>query len=327
MPELPKTIAANIEHFTGRTWLFPTLLDWFVRSDQRLFLLTGGPGTGKSMIMAWLAGSGPMPVEVEARQQLEQLRSWEKAIHFCVAASGSTDPKELARQMAGQLTRKVPGFGKALVATMGEQVQIASEQHVDRVEKGGIVTGVYIANLNLGGLSEELSFNRILRDPLKRLYEDGYEEPMLLLVDALDEALTYSGGTNVVQLLAKLTDLPAKVRILATTRHDPRVLKCFREVKSFDLILDAPFDADDIRVYVDERLALSTPAIDYEKRDLLAKRISEAAKGIFLYAYMVLGDLLARLPDVPDLAGVPAAGWLERVIPCVLDPGTGQGRR
>jgi hypothetical protein len=275
-----------------------------------MFILTGGPGTGKSMIMAWLAGRGPMPVEAEARQQLEQLGTWVKAVHFCVAASGSTDPKELARQMAGQLTRKVPGFGLALAATLGDQVKIATEQHVGRVEKGGSFTGVYIANLNLSGLSEELSFNRILRDPLKRLYEDGYEEPMLLLVDALDEALTYSGGTNVVHLLAKLTDLPTKVRILATTRPDPRVLKCFREVKPFDLIVDAPSDADDIRLYVDERLALSTPAIDYEKRDLLAKRISEAAKGIFLYAYMVLGDLIQRLPNVPDLENYPLSDGL-----------------
>ena len=59
--ELPKTIADNIKYFTGRTWLLPTLLKWFEQSDERLFILTGGPGTGKSMIMAWLAGAGPMP--------------------------------------------------------------------------------------------------------------------------------------------------------------------------------------------------------------------------------------------------------------------------
>jgi hypothetical protein len=305
MHELPKTIVANIEHFTGRTWLLPTLLDWFEKSDDRMFILTGDPGTGKSMILAWLAGFGPMPVAAEARQQLEELRNWVAAVHFCIAASGSTDPKELARQIAGQLTRKVKGFGNALAASMGDQVQIASEQHVGRVEKGGSVTGIYIANLNLGGLSEELSFNRILRDPLKRLYEDGYDETMLLLVDALDEALTYSGGMNVVQLLAKITDLPAKVRILATTRPDPRVLKCFREVKPFDLISDALPEADDVRLYVSERLAAPELGLDKERRNLLAKRISEAAKGIFLYAYMVLGDLLPQLPNVLDLDTYP----------------------
>jgi len=79
----------------------------------------------------------------------------------------------------------------------------------------------------------------------------------------------------------------------------------FPRGKPFDLIVNAPSDADDVRLYVDERLALSIPAIDHEKRDLLSKRISEAAKGIFLYAYMVLGDLLPRLPDVRDLETYP----------------------
>jgi hypothetical protein len=71
IPELPKPIAANIEHFTGRTWLLPTLLKWLEQPDGRMFILTGGPGTGKSMIMAWLGGGGPTPKGTEARQQLE----------------------------------------------------------------------------------------------------------------------------------------------------------------------------------------------------------------------------------------------------------------
>jgi len=86
--ELPKPIEANIKHFTGRTWLLPSLVEWFEKSDERMFILTGGPGTGKSMIMAWLAGHGPMPMQAEARQQLERLRALVKAVHFCVAASG-----------------------------------------------------------------------------------------------------------------------------------------------------------------------------------------------------------------------------------------------
>jgi hypothetical protein len=68
-PGLPKSIAANIEHFTGRTWLLPTLVEWFEQSDERIFILTGGPGTGKSMIMAWLSGGGPMLVQADARSR------------------------------------------------------------------------------------------------------------------------------------------------------------------------------------------------------------------------------------------------------------------
>jgi hypothetical protein len=54
IPGLPKPIAENIEHFTGRTWLLPTLLEWLEKSDERMFILSGEPGTGKSMNIAWL---------------------------------------------------------------------------------------------------------------------------------------------------------------------------------------------------------------------------------------------------------------------------------
>ena len=75
---------------------------------------------------------------------------------------------------------------------------------------------------------------------------------MLLLVDALDEAQTYTGG-DLPDLLSP-SDLPLPVRIMATTRDEPRVLKFFRAVKSFDLIKDADADVDDIRTYAEGRL-------------------------------------------------------------------------
>jgi hypothetical protein len=46
--QLPITIAANIEHFTGRTWLLPEILKWIEQSDERIFLLTGGPAQGRA---------------------------------------------------------------------------------------------------------------------------------------------------------------------------------------------------------------------------------------------------------------------------------------
>jgi len=55
--ELPKTVAANIRNFTGRTWLLPAMLNWLEQADDRLFILNGATGTGISMIIAWLLSS------------------------------------------------------------------------------------------------------------------------------------------------------------------------------------------------------------------------------------------------------------------------------
>ena len=72
--KLPSSIQQNIDRFTGRTLVLGPILDWFDKTGERLFLLTGGPGTGKSMIMAWLAGFGPLPANPEAQARLEQVQ-------------------------------------------------------------------------------------------------------------------------------------------------------------------------------------------------------------------------------------------------------------
>jgi SpoVK/Ycf46/Vps4 family AAA+-type ATPase len=58
---LPEKINKYIDQFTGRTWVLPKILEWYEKTSERLLLITGDPGTGKSMVTAWLAGSGPLP--------------------------------------------------------------------------------------------------------------------------------------------------------------------------------------------------------------------------------------------------------------------------
>ena len=295
--KLSNTIEQNIQHFTGRTWLLPHLLKWLEQSDERMFILTGEPGTGKSMIVAWLAGAGPLPGDAEALEQLEQIRSLVKAVHFCVAASGSVSPTNFAENVANQLTHNVAGFNDALAATLEDRVRISTVQQIEKMEAGSSVTGVHIERLELGGLGEELSFEQALHRPLQKLCANGYNKPILLLVDVLDEAITYTGKINLVRLLKKLSDLPQNVRLLATTRPDLRVLKFYNKVKPFNLLTDAPKEVDDVHLYAYERLV----ELENAQQTRLSDRIAEAAQGIFLYAHLVINDLLSRLPEIPDL--------------------------
>jgi tetratricopeptide (TPR) repeat protein len=298
---LPTIIEERIDEFTGRTWLLPALLDWYEETDERMLLLTGEPGAGKSMLMAWLAGAGPAPQDGEASALLDRLRSQVKAAHFCVAASGSIAPEALASNMTEQLVANVPGFAEALAASLADLVTIAPSVWAETVHTGGTVTGVHIENLNLGDLGEELSFNRTLREPLQRLYQDGYDQKMLLLVDALDEAATYTGSIDLVRLLSRLEDLPPEVRFLVSSGHDPAVLKHYREVPRLDLIQDAPDILEDARAYASDRLS----ELDDRRRAWLAEHIARAAEGNFLYAHLVLADLLPHLPEVSDLEAFP----------------------
>ncbi|MGD2177739.1 MAG: hypothetical protein PVG71_07940, partial [Anaerolineae bacterium] len=217
-----------------------------------------------------------------------------------IAASGNTAPRALAQSLANQLVQNVPRFSEAVTATFADQVHITAIQKVGQVEAGGSVTGVHIEHLDLGGLSDEASFNRALREPMRHLYAQGYDESMVLLIDGLDEALTYSGRTNIVRLLSRLRDLPEQARVLATTRLDPRVLKRFREARVFDLIEDAPEGQDDVRLYLQEQVDW----LEGEDKEHLIERVAQAAAGSFLYGSLVLEDLRDRRATAQELEAI-----------------------
>jgi len=50
----------------------------------------------------------------------------------------------------------------------------------------------------------EDAFTRVVREPLEVLPGQEPEKQVIVMVDALDEALTYSGGINIVSLLAQV---------------------------------------------------------------------------------------------------------------------------
>ena len=216
------------------------------------------------------------------------------------AGTGAAAPKALADNLARQLAAKVAPFANAVVDSLGARANVIRiEQHVGEAQE---VVGIQTQqlSLDLGELGDEPSFNRALRDPLKRLYERGYTAPMLLVVDALDEAIPYP-TRSIPELLAALGDLPPAVRVLATTRPDPPVMFLFPGAAAIDLIGDAPPRSDDVRTYVRARLGL--PAAG--ERETLGERLAKKADGNFLYAHLVLEDLLHRLTQAGDLDALP----------------------
>jgi hypothetical protein len=301
LPGLPERVGDNAHHFTGRTWLLPRVLDWLCEGEERVLLLTGGPGTGKSMIAAWLGGEGPLPDDSENCAGLQLVREQVSAVHFCQAATGAAAPKALADNLARQLAAKVAPFADAVVDSLGARanVEIHVEQLVGEAQEVVAIKTQQLS-LDLGELGDEPSFNRALRDPLKRLYERGHRAPMLLVVDALDEAIPYP-TRSIPELLAALGDLPSAVRVLATTRPDPAVLYLFPAAAEIDLIADAPPAGDDVRTYVRARLGLPAAA----DRETLGERLAQKADGNFLYAHLVLEDLLPRLPQAGDFDALP----------------------
>src|SRR5205085_8431696 len=150
--------------------------------------------------------------------------------------------------------------------------------------------------LDLRGVSDEWSWNHLLTKPIETVYEHGYAESMILLIDSLDEAVSSEDSLGVPHLLGRLGDVPEQVRIIVTSRPDPRVLLPLRGSRRYDVIEDA-IDAltgddagtQDIYQYALRRL----DHFEDKPRRSIADRISKAADRNFLYAQLVLDDLLS----------------------------------
>ncbi|MCI0713738.1 MAG: hypothetical protein L0154_26505 [Chloroflexi bacterium] len=296
-PRIPRRISQNLSEFTGREWLLQQVIEWVNLRTERVLLLTGKPGVGKSMICAWLAGYGPVSDRFDIAHQLQQFREKVGAAHFCVAGSGTVSPRTMSKQLAEQLVKNIPGYSDALVSRLGDKTEIKVSQHIGKLY--GTATGVYIEQLDLGSIDDEKSFNLTIRDPLLELYSKGFDEQIVLLIDSLDEAFTYTGNPTIVHLLAGVhEDFPEKVRFVTTSRNDPRILKLFRNSPSIDLVNDAPQQNEDILRYARKKLY---QIVDTDQEQLV-ERITQAADGVFLYANMVIDNILPNLTAGIDLA-------------------------
>ena len=200
---------------------------------------------------------------------------------FCRA--GKATVPELAQRLSDQLAASVDGFADALRATAEPGITIRDVRVDVRgdVHAGGIVSGVVLSRQD-----GKQAFGTGVAVPLRQLRERGGAEPIVLLVDAVDEAADVGEVNIFSRLLANLDD----VHLIVTCRPDPSVLSDFKAAAhKLDLIADAPADGDDVRRYIRNRLTGQGPE---DAVDVLADRVSGEADGNFLYAFYVTGTLI-----------------------------------
>jgi hypothetical protein len=287
-------IRRRTEDFTGRGWVFDQLGEWLAASEDPLFLITGGPGAGKSALAARLAqvstGAAPSP-------HPELVEGFLSFAQFCQSGADPTlDPRELVLSLTRLVASRHPEFAGRLADQGAGNIHIEGPVTVGG-EVHGTVTGVAIGTLNVGDMSARVAFNRLFRRPLEEARELGMAERIVVLIDALDESLSYARSENIVRLLEDVVDdLPDGVRLIVTSRPDDRVLGRLGPA-ALDVLEDAPGDDDDVSAYLRQALAGHDPT------DEVVGSIAAAADGNFLYARHVAEAVRdGRLDPSP-------AGW------------------
>ncbi len=214
-------IEERTAHFTGCEWLFQAINDWLVRPEEaRFFLLSREPGSGKTAIANRLCQFSQRTVPPP--DGLTHLTpGFINAMHLCSARdSRCINPRVFAELLAMQLAEHYPGYAKALVEKSGDQqIRIARQQYIGQGQGIGVMSNW----LDVSGAAPEEAFNRVVREPHEALFRKGFEQQITILLDALDEALGYSGSANIISLLSHVSELPASVRFILTSHPNSRL--------------------------------------------------------------------------------------------------------
>lgn len=285
-------IADRTRDFVGREWVFAEIDRWLAdRAAPRFFILAGEPGIGKTAIAARLA----------------QIRDLD-ACHFCIARQADTvDPLSFTRFLSHQLTH-IDDFAQNLLEGQGVQVEV----HVDVRENHGQLIGMQIENLIVKAPSAAIAFNRAVLDPLQQLYDGGFDRPLLILVDALDEAVQHRGPETIVDLLANAHGLPPRVRFVLTSRPAEEALRHFERLDIPHVLLAAggAKNEADVRTYIRHRLETSDRlrlrlAEEVVEPDAFVQQATEASRGSFLYLVWLLRSVEDGMQLLDTSEGFP----------------------
>lgn len=181
-------IAKSTLDFTARGWLFAQLDAWLAQPDgPRYFQLQGLPGSGKTAIAARLVQFSLGQV---AAPQPQLGAGFLSAWHFCAPEDSRwPQPLPFAQSIAWQLAGRYWRFREALLNVLKR------------------------ANLTW-------DFNSLVLEPLNALFKAGHTQPVVILIDSLDEAAAGPGG-SIADLVGHVAGLPEQVRFIITRWPQP----------------------------------------------------------------------------------------------------------
>ena len=299
-------IADRTHQFTGREWVFETIKRWLADAEgDRFFLLTGEPGSGKSAIAARLTQFAQ-----GEETYLGLTAGYLQAVHFCSAQDSSwIDPKDFVRSLALQLAASIPAFALAL-KDIGEKTNNINVDLAVGTAQNTNIKGVVIENLTVSGLTGQEAFNQVVVNPLRQIQQEGDCQPVTVLVDSLDEALTHDGASTIVDLLSKLS-AAVNLRLIMTSRNEGRVKDKLSGYTELFLSAEENLESNeqDISAYLkarfkEERLvsALKADAFTPEK---LTQKLIEQSEGNFLYVRFLLDSVAAGQQSFDSLEDFP----------------------
>ena len=245
---LVSSYVANNPRFLRRDWLAEEVNARMAEPGCRFVLLTAEPGAGKTAFMAQLADDHPnwlrYFIRRDQRTPLEDgsARGFLERIGFQLAAlfpqAFQTDAVRISvSQLVGTSSGQITGVDvETLIASpfYSKAVEIIQEVKANQGNLTGIRVHKLVTDPNQISL---LDLQRmVILAPALALQQEGHTEPIVILIDALDELRYRSLGDTVLNWLTQCPELPANVRIVVTSRPDKEWLAAFRSAQQDRLV-------------------------------------------------------------------------------------------
>jgi hypothetical protein len=228
------------------------IVDWVNNpaSEQRILVLFGLAGTGKSSIAHEIAG------------RFDEMHRLTSSFIFVRKEQSKNEAHHLFTNIAHNLADRYPLFKAAL----------------GRVVKDDI-------SLRLDTRDYSKLFRRLIREPLKDVPIVG---PILIVIDALDESGDSAGERGLHTYLAdNLSSLPSNFRILITSRPEDGIESAFRTAESTIIIhMNDRNLASNTR---NDILALLRKNLSSHVFEQYGEALERRAEGLFQWAAVACG--------------------------------------
>lgn len=240
--------------FVGRTWVFDALEKWrTAQLHQRLFLISGGPGMGKSMISAYLAHYSKLHAA---------------AYHFCRWDSEeSRSPHAFVCNLAYQLSARNANYRSRLIWKIEE---LTARKPLSEWPPNDLFTQL-ICEAGAGAIDGGQSIDR-----------------MLVVIDALDEAPEIA-RLIATRFSKKEDQPPAWIGMVVTTRPEQQIPESLSSYAcQFPMLGDDQNNLADLATYIDAWSAQRSTPIALETKTTLITR----SEGSIYYLHLACeGDL------------------------------------
>lgn len=240
-------IEKHLHNYCNRDWLLNATTDWLDNRSERILLIEGGPGTGKTAFALWIA----------TRMLPDRIHAW----HLC--------------QYNNDTTRSLLTCVKSLIWYLGSRLPYFYDSlAVSKIEE--FVRG--------GDENAGIMLKEIILQNLKDTHVSG--DKIVIMIDALDEA-SENGINKVAEILAQyVNDMPEWFRFIITSRNDISVTLPLNDV-SYVIDLDDESNKSkcsaDIKEYVKSNLNKSILANNDDISDIIADR----SDNLILYAKLM----------------------------------------